>query len=225
MALILLQPAANKDSQGHYEDTVTNFVALEGFQGLPAADLEILRTAFPAGQLQVWGTTPALDGRNVKQHAKLKAGDLVLFVKDNMAFAAGRIRHTFRSKEIAEKLWPAKVADDGPTWELMYAIDSVRELSIKVPDINAAVGYKPTNYIQGFTVLDQDRSDNVLNLLAPLEFEVDAELVIVADPDGGELPGFKPKDDSDYRATIVGHTQTKTRLHERIVATYGTAAC
>lgn len=78
MALILLQPAANKDSQEHYEDTVTNFVVLEGFQRSPAADLEILRAAFPAGQLQVWGTTPALDGRNVKQHAKLKAGDLVL---------------------------------------------------------------------------------------------------------------------------------------------------
>lgn len=54
-------------------------------------------------------------------------------MKDNRAFAAGRIRHTFRSKEIAEKLWPAKAGDDGPTWELMYAIDSVRDLSIKAP--------------------------------------------------------------------------------------------
>lgn len=48
--------------------------------------------------------------------------------------------------------------------------------------------------------------------------------MIVADPDDGEFPAFKPKDDSDYRATIVGHTQTKTRLHERIVANYGTTA-
>lgn len=147
-----------------------------------------------------------------------------MYAKESMIFSAGRVRHTFRSKEITEKLWPPKDSDAGPTWELMYAIDSVRELSIKVPDINAAVGYKPTNYIQGFTVLGQDKSDNVLNLLAPLEFEVGAELVIVADPDGGELPGFKPRDDSDYRATSVGHTQTKTRLRERIVATYGTAA-
>lgn len=221
MTLILLQPAGNKESQKHYEDTVTNFVALERFEGLPSQDLEILRAEFPSGQLQVWGTTRAKNGANVKKHAKLQSGDLVLFAKDKSIFSAGRIRHVFRSETIAEKLW--KRNKKGETWELLFAIDSVRDLSIDVRKINDAVGYEEKHNIQGFTVLDQGKSDNLLKLLASLEFEVDAELVIVADPDDGEFPAFKPKDDSDYRATIVGHTQTKTRLHERIVATYGTA--
>ncbi|WP_165639524.1 hypothetical protein [Rhodococcus sp. D-46] len=67
----------------------------------------------------------------------------------------------------------------GETWELMYAIDSVRQLIIEVPQSNAVVGYKPNNSIQGFTVLDQDKSDNLVELLTSLEFKMDPELVIV----------------------------------------------
>ncbi|NHE67785.1 hypothetical protein G9U53_26115 [Rhodococcus sp. D-46] len=65
----------------------------------------MLRAAFPAGHLQVWGTTRAKNGGNVKKHARLQAGDLVLFAKDKTIFSAGRIRHVFRSETIAEKLW------------------------------------------------------------------------------------------------------------------------
>ncbi|MDV8071129.1 hypothetical protein R4P64_31920 [Rhodococcus sp. IEGM 1366] len=218
MALVVLQPAGSKESQKHYEDTVANFVALEDFTGLQSSDFEVLRAAFPAGKLQVWGATPAANGSNVKKHAKLQAGDFVLFAKKNTIFSAGTVRHTFRSEEIAEKLWTRD--DDGQTWELMFAIDDVRELNIPVPEINAAVGYKSNNSIQGFTVLDADKS---INLIEFLGFDLASAPTVTADPDDDELPDFKPKNDSDYLATITGHTQTKTRLHERLVHTYGTA--
>lgn len=80
-------------------------VALDALRGLPAVDLEILRAAFLSGQLQVWGATIHQNCSDVKKYAQLQAGSLVSIAKDEMIFSAGRMAYTFRSDEIAEKLW------------------------------------------------------------------------------------------------------------------------
>ena len=49
----------------------------------------------------------------------------------------------------------------------------------------------------------------------------------IATSSGGEVPGvnpfehFKPKDEADYRATVVGRTITKSRRHEWLIREYG----
>lgn len=121
MALVVLQPAGSVDSKKHYEQTVTNVVALDAFAGLPPADLEVLRAAFTEGELRVWGVTPAVDGSNVNKHAKIQAGDFVLFAEKNAIFSAATVRHAFRSEAIAENIWGRDTK--GQTWELMFAID------------------------------------------------------------------------------------------------------
>lgn len=55
MTLVVLQPAGSRESKEHYEKTVTNFVLLEDFVGSAESYLEVLRAAFPAGKLQLWG--------------------------------------------------------------------------------------------------------------------------------------------------------------------------
>lgn len=209
MALVVLQPAGSVDSKKHYEQTVTNVVALDAFAGLPPADLEVLRAAFTEGELRVWGVTPAVDGSNVNKHAKIQAGDFVLFAEKNAIFSAATVRHAFRSEAIAENIWGRDTK--GQTWELMFAIDHVRPLDVPVRELNEAVGYKPNNSIQGFSVLDAEKS---IKLIEFLDFDLAVEPTIASDPDDDELPDFKPKSSADYVATITGHTQMKTRLHE-----------
>lgn len=138
------------------------------------------------------GATPAVDDSNVNKHAKIQSGDFVLFVEKYSVFSAATVRHAFRSEVVAEKLWGRN--DKGQTWELMFAIDNVRALNVPVPKINEAVGYKSSYSVQGFSVLDAQKS---INLIEFLDFGVSVEPTIVIDPDDDELPDFKPKSDAD----------------------------
>ena len=51
---------------------------------------------------------------------------------------------------------------DGETWEYIYLLDDVRPLSFSYEVFNHAAGYAPTNIIQGFSVLSEDRSANII---------------------------------------------------------------
>jgi hypothetical protein len=217
MARVVLEPVGNPEAQKHYEDTVRNAVPVAQCAGLPTADRMILQAAFPGGSAQLWGATPARNNTHVKRHAKLRPGDLVLFVERRRVFSRARIRHTFRSPELARQLWGPD--EHGQTWELMYAIDEVTPVDIAVSDINQVVGYKPNNVVQGFTVLDDAKSASLLDYLG--EFE-STEPTSTASDDIA-LADFKPKDSSEYLATIQAHTQLRRRDHERLIADFGAA--
>lgn len=217
MARVVLQPAGSAASQQHYEDTVRNAVPLAQCVGLETADRATLQAAFPTGAAQFWGATPALNNTNVKKHAKLRPGDIVLFVEHGRVFAQARIRHTFRSPQLARQLWD--VDERGQTWELMFAIDKVSPVDIAVPDINRVVGYQPNNIVQGFTVLDDAKSANLLDYLG--EFENTQPTSTASDDIAAA--DFKPKDSSDYLATMQAHTQLRRRDHERLIADFGAA--
>lgn len=217
MARVVLQPAGSPESQKHYEDTVKNSIPLAQCAGLPTVDTTILQAAFPDGLAQFWGATPALNSANLKKHDKLRPGDIVLFVESARAFSRARIRHAFRSSQLAKQLWG--LDKHGQTWELMFAIDEVTPVDIAVPDINQVVGYRPNNIVQGFTVLDDAKSASLLDYLG--EFE-NTEPTSTASDDIA-VAYFKPKDSSEYLATIQAHTQLRRRDHERLIADFGAA--
>lgn len=219
MSLVVLQPAGGADSRQHYQDTVVNSVSLADCAGLPPSDLTALRTAFPSGRAQFWGATPAVNGSNIGKHAKLCPGDYVLFAEKGRIFSRARIRHVFRNEVLAEQLW--KRDQKGQTWELMFAIDEVRDVDLPVSEINGVVGYKTNNSIQGFTVLDEPKSAALFDYLGLDGTQPPPPAP--SDPDENYLPQFKPKNSSDYVTTVTGHVQTKSRRHEGLLADYGRA--
>jgi putative restriction endonuclease len=161
---IALQPAGSKASREHYRDTIEQPVSLDDCEGLlPDATLHALEAAFPDGKAAMWGVTPGVDGGMAARYEKMTPGDYVLFARSGTLFWGARVALMFRSDELALKLWGRD--DKGQTWEYMYALDDPRTFELPVEGMNAAVGYKSNNVVQGFSVLDEVKSAPLADLL------------------------------------------------------------
>lgn len=157
MPRVILQPSANKVAQQHYFDTIVNPVSLDFCEGLADQDvLAALWDIYPAGAAPLWGVTPGSNDLNIRKWDRIDRGDAVLFAARGTIFSAATVALKFRSQELASALWGWD--DRGQTWEFMYALDEMRDMSVPYLDFNRAVGYQDENVIQGFTVLDEERS-------------------------------------------------------------------
>ena len=63
----------------------------------------------------------------------------------------------FQNKSLAEKIWGVK--DDGETWECMYFFKEIKEISIDIKEFNKLLSYGEENKIFKFRVLDENRSN------------------------------------------------------------------
>lgn len=162
---VALQPAGSPSAEEHFENTIQNSVPYETIEKhLSGEPLRTLKKRHPEDGVPTWGVTPGKAGGNAKQWEKLEHGDVVLFAGGGEIFSSGRVLLTVPNPDLAEELWGAQ--DDEQTWEYIFFLDDVREQSIPYKPLNLAAGYKPNNVIQGFNVLDEDKSASIL-----LEFE------------------------------------------------------
>lgn len=111
----------------------------------------------------LWGATPGTNDANLSKYTKMQEGDYVFFAGNKHLFAGATVTHTFRNRALAQQLWGTD--DKGQTWELMFALDELRAFGIPYAEMNRAVGYNEKNIVQGFTVLDTDRSAALFDLL------------------------------------------------------------
>ena len=104
----------------------------------------------------MWGVTPGATGSNQRKWESMELGATVLFAGDGRIFARGQVAARFRNRALVRLLWD--IDPRGDTWEFMHALDQVTPVDIPYSAFNSAVGYKPNNVIQGFTVMDEVRS-------------------------------------------------------------------
>ena len=122
---IILQPAGNKDSREHYEDTITNLVSLRRIeQYLESDDMEILRSIYK-DHAPLWGVTPGKKSINFKKWKRVRVGDVCLFSRDKHIFSSAVVAHKVHSKRLALDLWQRDAA--GSTWEYIYFLDEVKK--------------------------------------------------------------------------------------------------
>ena len=167
MSNIILQPTGNKDAREHYLDTIQQGVKLSFIkQHLTSKDYESLLQIYPSGECYVWGVTPGDKNRNVSKWNKISIGDVTLFSRDGGVFSSGVTTYKVHSESLAVALWDRD--KEGNTWEYIYFIDEIKSLSISYKELHSIIGYTgdADNWvIQGFTVLDSDKSHNVFNAL------------------------------------------------------------
>lgn len=162
MAYVILQPSSNSDAYKHYIDTVLNKVEISSLKQFISNDLfDELLEIYPSGKAAVWGVTPGKN--NITKWNRISRGDIVLFCRKNKAFHYGVVTLKVHNNSLAKQLWGT--TSDGDTWEYIYFIDETSHIDIPYKTINKAAEYKPSNVVQGFTVLDSKKSSMVMAAL------------------------------------------------------------
>ena len=162
MTSLILQPSGNQFGREHYVDTIENLVPLARCESrLSKSAFQELQNAHPSGSAAMWGVTPGSKNVNRNKWEKIQVGDLALFSRDGGIKATAIVTAKFHSPKLAVELWERD--SDGDTWEYMYALDEVRNVDIPYPEFNAIVGYKDNYIIQGFNVLDSEKSIKFLD--------------------------------------------------------------
>jgi hypothetical protein len=172
MSLVVLQPCGNQGSREHYRDTIENKVPLETLQRhINSADFRALQALCPSEEVAVWGVTPGKTGQNLKKWTRMNPGDVMLFAKDGGFFSLGTLAYKCHSESCAVDLWGRDEA--GQTWEYIYFLEGITEFSQPYSALNKAVGYAENNIVQGFTVLDEQKSIAALEWLESVNMITD----------------------------------------------------
>jgi hypothetical protein len=162
MSRVALQPAGSAGADAHYADTVASPSLLSDMvPSLEASVVDQLQKLYPSGQVPVWGVTPGNKNVNVKKWERLEKGDVTLFARKGFVFASAIVSLKLHNAELARSLWG--VDENGETWEYIYFLDEVRGHGIPYEKLNIAAGYSPNNIIQGFNVLDEVKSEAIIN--------------------------------------------------------------
>lgn len=160
--LVVLQPTGNQGSRQHYADTVANLVEIKSCEPyLGPQVFHKLLEIHPTGMAAMWGVVPGVSEVNRRKWERMSEGNVVLFSSDRKIHTSAVVASKFTSKELAEKLWG--LDSDNETWQYMYTLDEIRPLHISYEEFNSVVGYKANNIIQGFTVMDADKSSRFLD--------------------------------------------------------------
>ena len=161
MVAVVLQPAGEAASHKHYVDTIESPVPLSEIASfLSEADLNLLTRMYADGKTPTWGVTPGKIGQNATKWHRMEVGDVTLFARQGKIFASGVTTHKVHLEALAEHLWRHK--EDGSTWEYVYFLDEITNHEIPVRELNIVAGYKENNVIQGFNVLDEEKSAAIL---------------------------------------------------------------
>ena len=160
MSNVILQPSSNKDAREHYVDTIANPVSLERIRSyINADDYSKLQEIYPSGDCMIWGVTPSKI--NLNKWKRIKTGDITLFSSSGKIYSSAITTYKLHSKDLAVELWDYN--NKGDTWEYVYFIDEVRGLDIPYIEFNRVVGYADNFVIQGFNILDDEKSNRVIN--------------------------------------------------------------
>lgn len=143
-------------------DTIENLVPLTRCESrLSKSVFQQLQDAHPSGSAAMWGVTPGSNNVNRNKWERIQVGDLALFARNGGIRATAIVTAKFHSPKLAVELWDRDA--DGDTWEYMYALDEVRNVDIPYSEFNAIVGYKDNYIVQGFNVLDSEKSTKFLD--------------------------------------------------------------
>lgn len=164
MGHIILQPAADKAAQINYKNTIVNPVNIEKI--IPFTDKKTedrIRSIYLDGLAYVWGVKNGKNNVNFNKWCKINPGDFTIFAADKNFFCAGVTTLTFKSRKLAEKLWG--IDKNGETWENIYLLDEIKKIQLGYKEFNGLAKYKDKYVIHSFNVLDENKSERIINRL------------------------------------------------------------
>jgi len=219
MSRVILQPAGNQGGREHYVNTVESLVKIidcEPYFG--PSEFQRLQDSNPTGEAGMWGVVAGKGEVNVSKWKKISVGDLVLFAADKKIHSSGVVSQKFISENLAKHLWGLN--SDGVAWKYMYSLDEIKTLNISYEEFNRIVGYKSNNIIQGFTVMDEEKSSAFLDHFA---LRSDRHFEEVSDEEFEEaIQGL----DGDLDRKATGwHRKEQSKGRKRLLKNRAEGAC
>ena len=211
---VILQPCANKDARKHYVDTVNNTRSLNSIsQFLNSNELSELEAIYPQGQIAIWGVTPTQSTK----WERIQAGDITLLAKEGAVFASAVATYKVHSHDLASELWGFD--DKGSTWEYIYFLSEIKKQKISYKELNKVIPYNENYIIQGFQILDEEKSINVLSA-----FDLQSETYFPDITDEELDKEFENEKDLDAKSTTIGRKE-QSRIRRLLFKNRPTGMC
>ncbi|MDM5222989.1 HNH endonuclease [Peribacillus sp. NJ11] len=172
MSRVILQPTGNKDAREHYVDTLVRPVDILRIKPfISTEELIRLEELYPSGLVPTWGVTAGVNKVNANKWSKIQPADVTFFSANKVLYSYGYVTYKIHNVPLAENLWGWN--SKGETWEFIYFLDEIREHDIPISLFNEIVGYSQNFKVQGFSVLDEEKSDALLSY-----FDLESETVV-----------------------------------------------
>ena len=161
---VILQPGADAVAVKNYNETILKNIKLNHIKNyLSDEEFKILKNIYHDDNIKIWGVVNGKNNCNYKKWEKINPGDIVFFAKNNKLFSMLTVTTKFKNKKLAKSLW--KESDDGKLFENIYFLDELKNIDISYYEMNKIIGYSDGYKVQGFSVLDEDKSIKLINAL------------------------------------------------------------
>lgn len=152
--------ASNPQAYQHYIDTIEEGFLLEDIREfLTDTEYEKLKVIYSDRKVRAWGATPG--PQNIRNWEKLKEDDRVLIYRIKNFEYFSTVTYKLNNKKLAEKLW--KINNEGQTWEYVYFLDNLTEISVPINIFNDILEYQSSFTPYGFYPISEDKVDYLIN--------------------------------------------------------------
>ncbi len=188
MTRVVIQPAGGPASRQHFEDTVQKPVPQDRLRPfLSPEEITALESAYGRNPMPIWGLTPS--GRRAGKDAwsQMHPGGYRVVHRGNRVYSGGIVTYRVHNAALARELW--REDRKGRTWEYVYFLKDMFDLSIPYGSLNRVLGYKSNFVPQGILVLDPVKSQEMIDTFRlttalPPEAEVDEATSTIAESAG-----------------------------------------
>lgn len=153
-----LVPCGDKTARSNYVDTIEKRVASQRIR--THSTKSGLFSSLANDEYACWGVTNGKRDVNLNKWRNMNVGDICLMYREKRFFSAGKIILPFKDERLAKYLWSTK--DDGSTWENMFLIDELKEISIPITNFSRLLSYKPNFVVQSYMVFPEDTSQKII---------------------------------------------------------------
>lgn len=161
MATLALQQVSSKFARQNAKKTLLKPVSMKYIaKYLTPHEREVIAKFFPYEQGYIWGIKAERQHQMERMPFKQC---LVLFRQGSTVFKCGVLKCLIVNEALATSLWEHD--KDGSTWEVIYFLEKVKDISIPAEKVNALLGRKPNDNWQGFNTVESPTVDDVIALI------------------------------------------------------------
>ena len=162
---VILFPCANPISQKNFVKTMEEPHSLMKIQKhLLVNQYNDLKNI--GEEFYFWGTKSGTD----KKWQEIPNKSLALFFANKFAFSYGFVEYKLINQPLSDYFWGRDEQAD-KSYKYMFACSQVKKTSIPQWVINETLGYKENFVVQGFMVLNNKQSFDLLNLVNKYKFD------------------------------------------------------